>query len=255
MSGFKDGTRRIRLGLGLAVVLVLGVVMVATAKSNAPDNNSSLKSIGRAVDVSLAPRKYQFIGQGQLQAGSGDTLMVGNLPVIVNAQTQFAGSIKPGEMVSLSGSILANQSWLVDRIEPVSDTKTFFIFAGPLESISETVWKVGGISVLINPDTAIDPGLNLQDMLLVTFSVQDDGTWLASKVESLQNNQGVIPPTKTPTPTETPAPTSTSVAPVVPAAPALKPAPPDKQKPKDPGKGHGKGGGKGHGRGGGGGGD
>jgi hypothetical protein len=251
MFGFKDGTRRIRLGLGLAVLLVLGVVMVAAAKSNAPDNNSSLKSIGRAVDVSLASRKYQFIGQGQLQAGSGDTLLVGNLPVIVNPQTQFAGSIEPGEMVSLSGSILANQSWLVDRIEPVSDPRSFFIFAGPLESISETVWKVGGISILINQDTAIDPDLKLQEMLLVTFNVRDDGAWLASKIESLQNNQGVIPPTKTPTPTETPAPTSTSVAPFVPAAPVIKPPPPDKPKPKDPGKGHG----KGHGKGGGGGGD
>jgi hypothetical protein len=252
MFGLKDGTRRIRLGLGLAIVLLLGVVMVAAAKSNAPDKNSSLKSIGRAVDVSLAPRQYQFIGQGRLQAGSGDTLLVGSLPVIVNAQTQFAGSIKPGEMVSLSGSILANQSWLVDRVEPVSDTKTFFVFAGPLGSMSDSVWKVGGISVLVNQDTAIDPDLKLQEMLLVTFSVQDDGTWLASKIEALQNNPGLIPPTKTPTPTEAPTPTSISVAPVVPVAPAVKPAPPEKQKPKDPGKGHGKGGGKGHGKGGGG---
>jgi hypothetical protein len=253
MSGFKHGTRHIRLGLGVAVVLVLGVVVVAAAKSNAPDNNSSLKSIGRAIDVSLAPRKYQFIGQGQLQAGSGNALLVGNLPVIVNAQTQFVGQIKPGEMVSLSGSILANQSWLVDRIEPVSDTKTFFIFAGPVESISVTAWKVGGISILVNQDTVIDPDLKLQQMLLVTFSVQDDGTWLAAKIESLQNNQGVIPPTNTPAPTETPTPTSISVAPFVPVAPALKPPPPDKPNPKDPGKGHGKGGGKDHGKGGGGG--
>jgi hypothetical protein len=252
MFGFKDGTRRIRLGLGLAIVLVLGVVVVAAAKSNAPDNNSSLKSIGRAVDVSLAPRKYQFIGQGRLQAGSGDTLLVGNLPVIMNAQTQFAGSIKPGEMVSLSGSILANQSWLVDRIEPVSDTKTFFIFAGPLGTMSDSVWKVGGISVLVNQDTSIDPDLNPQEMLLVTFSVQDDGTWLASKIEALQNNPGLIPPPNTPTPTEFPTPTSISVAPVVPVAPSVKPAPSEKSKPKNPGKSNGKGHGKGHNKGGGG---
>lgn len=251
MFGFKDGSRRIRLGLGLAVVLVLGVVVVAAAKSNAPDNNSSLNSIGRAVDVSLAPRKYQFIGQGPLQAGTGDSLLVGNLPVIVNAQTQFAGSIKPGEMVSLSGSILANHSWLVDRVEPVSDTKTFFIFAGPLGSMSDSVWKVGGISVLVNQGTAIDPDLKLQEMLLITFSVQADGTWLASKIQALQNNPGLMPPTRTPAPTETPNPTSTSVAPFIPVAPAINPAPPEKLKPNNPGKGHGKGGGKGHGKGGG----
>jgi hypothetical protein len=244
MSGPNDARRRIRLGIVAAVIVVLAVVVVAVAKSSASNTNVSLKTIGRAVDVSLAPRKYQFIGQGQLQGGSGETLLIGNLPVVVNTQTQFAGAIRPGEMVSLSGSILANQSWLVDRIEPVSSSETYFIFAGPLESISDTVWKIGGISILIDQGTATDPGLNLQDMLLVTFSVQEDGTWLASKIESLQNGQGVIPPTETPTPT------STAVAPVVPVAPALQPYLPDKPKPKDPpGKGGGKGGDKGGGKG------
>ncbi len=251
MSGPNDGHRRVRLGLGAAVVLILVVVVVAVAKSSAHNNNSPLNTIGRAFDISLAPRKYQFIGQGRLQGGSGDTLLIGNLPVVVNTQTQFAGAIQPGEMVSLSGSILSNQSWLVDRLEPISSSETYFIFAGPLGSISDTVWKVGGISVLIDSNTAIDPDLNLQDMLLVTFNVQQDGTWLASKIESLQNNQGVIPLSETSAPTETPTPTRTAVAPVVPVAPVLRPAPdhPDKPKPKKPGKGHGKGGdkgGKGH---------
>jgi Domain of unknown function (DUF5666) len=238
MSGLKDGNRRTRLLFGAAAVIVLVAVVFAVAKSRASSNTPPSNTIARAMDHSLAPRKYQFVGQGQLQGGSGDSLLIGNLPVVVNAQTQFAGSVHPGEMVSLSGSILANQSWLVDRIEPVSSSETYFIFAGPLESASAAVWKVGGISIRVNQDTAIDSGLNPQEMLLVTFSVQADGTWLASKIGSLQNNQGVIPPTQTPTPT------STAIAPVVPVVPALKPVSPPKPKPKDPGKGPGKGPGK-----------
>jgi Domain of unknown function (DUF5666) len=245
MSGPNAVRRRFRLGLGVAVVLILAAVVVAVNKSSASNSNSSLKTIGRAIDVSLAPRKYQFIGQGRLQGGSGNTLLIGNLPVVVNTQTQFAGAIRPGEMVSLAGSILANQSWLVDRLEPVSDSDTYFIFAGPLESPSDTAWKVGGMSVLINSDTAIDPDLKMQDMLLVTFSVQEDGTWLASKIESLQNHPGELP-------TSIPTPTETVVATSVPVAPALQPVSPyrpEKPKPEDPGKGHGKGGGKGGGKG------
>jgi hypothetical protein len=250
MSGPNNGHRRVRLGLVAALIVVLAVVVVAVAKSSASNTNVPLKTIGRAVDVSLAPRKYQFIGQGQLQGGSGDRLLIGNLPVVVNTQTQFAGAIRPGEMVSLSGSILANQSWLVDRIEPVSSSETYFIFAGPLENSSDTVWKVGGISILIDKDTAIDPGLNLQDMLLVTFSVQEDGTWLASKIESLQNNPGILP-------TSIPTPTETALAPIVPVNPGLQPVSPDRPKPEDSGngkggdKGGGKGGDKGRGKGGG----
>ncbi len=245
MPAPNNGHRRFRLGLGAAIVLILAVVIVAVAKGSASNNNSPLKTIGRAIDVSLAPRKYQFIGQGRLQGGSGNTLLVGNLPVVVNSQTQFAGAVQPGEMVSLAGSILANQSWLVDRLEPVSDSETYFIFAGPLESTSDTVWKVGTISILVNSDTVIDPDLKPQEMLLVTFNVQEDGTWLASKIESLQNNPGVIPPTQTPTPTKT------TVAPSVPVNPGLLPVSPDKPKPDNPGRGKGKGGDKGKGKGGG----
>jgi hypothetical protein len=240
MSGPNNGRRRVRLGLGVAVVLILAAVVVAVAKSSASNINSPLKTIGRAFDISLAPRKYQFVGQGRLQGGSGNTLLIGNLPVVVNTQTQFAGAIRPGEMVSLAGSILANQSWLVDRLEPVSASDTYFIFAGPLESRSDAVWKVGGMSVQVNSDTTIDPDLKIQDMLLVTFNVQEDGTWLASKIESLQNHPGELP-------TSIPTPTEIVVATPVPVAPALQPVSPgrpEKPKPEGPGKGHGKGGGK-----------
>jgi hypothetical protein len=249
MSGSGNGRRRNRLGLGAAVVLILTVAVIAAAKSSASNSNTPLKAVGRAIDVSSAPRKFQFIGQGRLQGGNSDTLLIGNLPVVINAQTQFVGSIRPGEMVSLSGSILADKSWLVDRIEPVSDSETYFIFAGPLEDTSDKVWEVGGMSVLINSATVIDPDLKVQDMLLVTFSVQEDGSWLASKIESLQNNQGVMPPT------ETPMPADTSVAPAVPVNPSLQPVSPNKPNPKDSGDGNGKGRdngrGKGHDKGGG----
>ncbi len=206
MAGLKDGHWRVRLGLGAVVVLILAVVGVALAKSNAPANDASQKTIGRAINVSLVPRKYQFIGQGQLQGGSGNTLLIGNVPIVVDSQTQYAGSIQPGESVSLSGYILANHSWLADRLEPVSATDTFFIFAGPLDSSSNSVWKVGGISVLVDKHTVIDPGLNPQDMVLVTFSVQGNGNWLASKIESLQNGQDQLPPTPTPAITTTAVP-------------------------------------------------
>jgi hypothetical protein len=241
MAGLKDGRWRVRLGLGAVVVLILAVVGVALAKSNAPANDASQKTIGRAIDVSLVPRKYQFIGQGQLQGGSGNTLLIGNVPVVVDSQTQFAGSIQPGESVSLSGYILANHSWLADRIEPVLATDTFFIFAGPLDSSSNSVWDVGGISVLVDKNTVIDPGLNPQDMVLVTFSVQVNGNWLASKIESLQNGQDILPPT----------PTAAVKATVVPVNPVPKvqktPEPqvvPDKPKPKGGGDKGGKKGGK-----------
>ncbi len=249
MTGLKDGHWRVRLGLGAVVVLILAVVGVALAKSNAPASDSSQNTIGRAIDVSLVPRKYQFIGQGQLQGGSGNTLLIGNVPIVVDSQTQFVGSIQPGDSVSLSGYILANQSWLADRLEPVSASDTYFIFAGPLDSSSDSVWKVGGISVLVDKNTAIDPGLNPQDMVLVTFSVQADGNWLASKIESLQNGQDQLPPTPTDAPTATAVPVNPG--PQIQETPAPNVAP-DKSKPGDGGgKGGGKGGDKGGGKGGG----
>jgi hypothetical protein len=250
MSGLKDRHWRVRLGLGTVAVLILGVVGVAVAKSNVPQGKTPQKAIGRGVDVSLAPRLYQFIGQGQIQGGSGNTLLIGDVPIVLNNQTQLVGSVQPGQFVSLSGYILANQSWLADRIEPVSDSNPYFIFAGPLESSSESGWKVGGISVRVDKNTVIDSSLKPSDMALVTFSVQADGNWLASKIESLQNNPDVLP-TSIPTATPTPAPTATVVATTVPIKPELQPVSPGKLKPEGHGKGKGKDGGKGKGKGGG----
>jgi len=56
------------------------------------------------------------------------------------------------------------------------------------------------VTVKVNQDTQIDNDIQVGDPVLVTFASQEDGSWLALKIESLVEEPAETP---TPTPTET----------------------------------------------------
>jgi hypothetical protein len=136
-------------------------------------------------DNLLSARAYQFTGQGEILGGSGSIWMIGGVPIIVNNQTQVENGLHPGDAVSVLGQISKDGKWLADRISAVADQDSFFSFGGPLERRTSTAWQIAGITLQVNDQTQFGASIQDNELVVATFKVMPDGTWLALKIESL----------------------------------------------------------------------
>ncbi len=237
-----------RRWLRLAIAGFLALLVVGVALAGSPDSGPraalrKTQSVSKSRVGFLEPPDFQFIGQGQIVGGAGMGWLIGGVPIELDDNTQIVGDLNAGDFVVLSGRILSNGAWLADHIERSNEKDSYFTFNGPLVAMEQGTWKIGDKSLVVDERTELGSDLALNDPVLVNFTLMEDGSWLALKVEYF--DKPWIEPT--PTPTETLAPAS-EPAPAIITAPKGKPT---KPKPGD-GKGkdnHGKGRGKGHGRG------
>jgi len=125
--------------------------------------------------------------------------MVGGVQVIVPDGTQIEDSIHPGDTVSLLGHITKNGSWIADQISLISEDISYFQFIGPLESVGENVWQVAGIRLAIGENSNLGDEILPGELVLTTFQVQPDGTWLAIEIQALTALEKARLPSATPT--------------------------------------------------------
>jgi len=213
---------------GLLAVLLIAVAGFTFGGSKAALR--SFKAFSKDPRGLMGSPDFQFIGQGRIVGGSGDTWLVEGVPLQVDDHTQIVGELHAGDFVSLSGRILRNGAWLADHIEPGEAKEATFTFNGPLEALAEGAWVIGGKSLRVNAQTQVDSGLAVNDLLLVTFTPLEDGTWQAVKIERF--DAPWIEPT--PTPTLTPVPTETETPVKLAPAKAPKAIEIHPKKPKSP---------------------
>jgi hypothetical protein len=243
------------IALGVALFGVILVVFIGGRFLTSQDQVAVAAAQNNSL---LSARAYQFTGQGKILGGSGAAWIIGGVPVVVSDQTQLANGVHPGDAVSVLGQIGKDGKWLAKRIALITDQDSFFSFGGPVERRTGTAWQVAGISVHVDDQTQIATPIQDNELVVVTFKVQPDGTWLALNIESLSAVAGnptptILPPTSTPPapdPTVSPPEPATSQNQIVsdqkspPIKPAKKPdkGPSDCHKPHDKGKGkdHGK---------------
>jgi hypothetical protein len=188
------------IALGVAMFGIILVVFVGgrflTSQDQvavaAPQNNGLLSA-----------RAYQFTGQGKILGGSGAAWIIGGVPVMVSDQTQLANGVHPGDAVSVLGQIGKDGKWLAKRIALITDQDSFFSFGGPVERRTGTAWQVAGISVHVDDQTQIATPIQDNELVVVTFKVMPDGTWLALSIETLSAVAGnptptILLPTSTP---------------------------------------------------------
>lgn len=225
-SAWLRSRRMIILG-----TVLLGVLLIIFGNISSRATPEGAEAAAQPQNESLTVRAYQFTGQGKLQGGSGETWIVGGVPVVVNGDTQIDGDIHPADPVSLLGHITKNGKWLAERVVPIAEQESFFSFAGPLEARDQNIWQVAGISLAVNAQTQVGEAILDNELVLATFKVLEDGTWLALQIEALS----ALEQSRTPTPTVTPLPTKTPIPTAKPAMPAQKlaPAKSDKPKPSD----------------------
>lgn len=125
-------------------------------------------------------------------ASIGDAAWVINGQTIaVNGDTRLdAGAqeaIEVGEIVSVEGIIQEDGSLLATKISLVDETKGLpFNFTGMLEIQDGESWTVSGRMVIVDENTQKPEGLSVGEVISVNGWIQENGTWLAGKIERIE---------------------------------------------------------------------
>lgn len=200
----------------MLIFSALVFIAILFGGQNSRAATQSLSSEILSTQSTTVSSDFQFIGQGAVTGGSDDTWIIGGLSVRIDENTQIPGRLNVGDFVTLSGRILPDGVWLADRVEITREGVSFYTFSGPLDWVRGSVWRIGGYSLLADQQTEIEKNLKVNGILLTTFSILDNGTWLANRIEAF--DKFPIDPTVTPSPTPTITPPPIPKPTVVPAA-------------------------------------
>jgi len=187
ITNLREGNvlrRWAKLGMALAtpVLLIAVINLIPGVGEGTQAAFRRAAAIDRPQEVANLPLDFQFMGQGRISGGAGDTWMIGDIPIEVAKHTHIVGELHAGDFVVLSGRILPDKTWLADRIQATQEDRSFFTFNGPLEGVQQSEWQVGGQSLTVNKRTEVEANLQVGQVLLATFSVLEDRSWTATKI-------------------------------------------------------------------------
>jgi len=126
---------------------------------------------------------HPFEFSGVVQTIGSDSWTVSGKTIAVDASTVIETGIAVGDVVTMRGVILADESWLASDIVLDLDALPAFEFTGTLTSMGP--WQVAGLSFEIKPWTIIDPNLAVGDLVTVKGIILNDGTRIATNIVSL----------------------------------------------------------------------
>lgn len=129
---------------------------------------------------------YPFAFTGVVQQIGDETWLVSGVEITLDGETAVSANIQIGDIVSVQGLILADQTWLAASIEWVDTTLATFSISGEVQSIDP--WQVVGISFTTSPNTLIDTDIEVGDDVRVTGRILPDGTWLADSITLLDED-------------------------------------------------------------------
>jgi len=127
---------------------------------------------------------YPFEFTGVVEAIGDGTWTISGKSISVNEGTVIAEGLGVGDIVRVSGRILPDGSWLASRILPALGDMHTFEISGRLESMQP--WRVAGIAFETREWTDIQPGLEMGDLVVVQGVIQEDGTWVAYEISSVE---------------------------------------------------------------------
>lgn len=148
---------------------------------------------------------YSFYVQGPLQAIDGSRWTVAG--VLITVEPPLGTGFLVGDLVTVRGRVREDGSFFADRVAYAKDQHTRLRFTGLVDSLGETTWVIGGKTVQVNAETEIDSGLEVGDVVSVSYVILEDGSWLAKDIEALDKEDDEATPE--PTLTDTPEPSET----------------------------------------------
>lgn len=127
---------------------------------------------------------FHFVGVVQEMAD--EVWIVSGLTMAISDTTEIDEDILVGDVVKAQGVILDDDIWLAHSIERVEGQERDFEFTGYVESID--LWVVSGIAFETRDWTEIEAGIEVGDQVKVKGRILEDGTWVASEVKRLDDD-------------------------------------------------------------------
>ena len=127
----------------------------------------------------VAGLPFEFTGIVQkIEGGLWD---ISGVSILTNEKTTLTPGLKAGDLVLVKGRIQVDGSWLAQKITLSTSADKEFTLTGKVES--KDPWKVAGISFETNAETAIPSSLILGDLVRVEGVIDENGVWIATKIE------------------------------------------------------------------------
>jgi len=127
---------------------------------------------------------FHFVGV--VQDIAIETWTVSGVTVTISDTTEIDEGLLVGDVVEVQGWILDDDIWLAQSIERVEEEEREFEFTGYVESIDP--WVVSGIAFTTTNWTEIEAGIEVGDHVKVEGRIEEDGTWVASEIERLDDD-------------------------------------------------------------------
>ncbi len=160
------------IAAGIAIddmVIVRGRILEANvwlARSITPDNNEAT---------------FEFTGIVQTM----DPWMVSGISFETREWTVIEPAIEVGELVRVTGIILADGRWVATRISSLEiHPSNTIVFIGIVTSIDP--WVVNGLPLVITDATIIGDHIRVGTPVIVTVQLMEDGTWVVLSIHPLR---------------------------------------------------------------------
>lgn len=126
---------------------------------------------------------------GTVESVGDGMWMVGGMTFIVDTSTKFEGDPQLGDFVEVEYVLQPDGSLLALKIDAENDDgptgdEEVIEFNGLVESITEDLWIVGGMSFVVAPFTELEGDPQLGDMVEVEYAVRSDGSFQAFKIDA-----------------------------------------------------------------------
>lgn len=132
----------------------------------------------------------RFTLSGKVEAIATDIWTVAGQTIMANDETDVDDDIEVGDLVRVEGVILPEGELQAERIVRIEDAPGLpFDFEGVVQTIADTTWTVSGVVITVDDETEIAAGLEVGDLVHVRGWILEDGAWLASVIEPVDDEE------------------------------------------------------------------
>ena len=134
--------------------------------------------------VAEAPERpvFRVRGEGQVTE-TGRVWRIAGQAFATHGETVLVGSPQVGDWVSVEGHVDGRGTRYADRIVLLRRSPVeHFSLVAQVGAIAEDAWTIGGQRVAIVPETDIEDGLEVGDLVCGEGTIQEDGTLVAAQI-------------------------------------------------------------------------
>jgi hypothetical protein len=132
----------------------------------------------------------RFTLVGEVEAITTDAWLVAGQTITVTDEADVDDDIEVGDLARVEGVILPEGELQAERIVRIEDAPGQpFDFRGVVQVITDTTWTISGVAITIDDETVIDEGLVVGDLVHVRGWILEDGTWQASAIERVDDEE------------------------------------------------------------------